>query len=87
MRKLSSVYVLVHSGFLKRCCPLVHYSSYHVYPHLAIYFSSPFGRYPTCHTLTSVTRKKLSVCVKMLSLFRAVVKFYYSDYIGNTIEI
>ena len=29
---------------------------------LAIYFVSPFGRYPTFHTLTSVGRKKLSVC-------------------------
>ena len=36
-----------------------HYSSYHVYPHLAIYFGSPFGRYPTFHTLTTVGRKKL----------------------------
>ena len=25
----------------------IHDSSYHVYPHLAIYFGSPFGRYPT----------------------------------------
>ena len=33
-----------------------HYSSYHVYPQLAIYFSSPFGRYLTFHTLTSVGR-------------------------------
>ena len=31
--------------------------SCHVYPHLAIYFSSPFGRYPTFHTLTSVGLK------------------------------
>ena len=37
-------------------------TSDHVYPHLAIYFSSPFGRYPTFHTLTSVGRKELSVC-------------------------
>ena len=35
-----------------------HYSSYHLYPHLAINFGSPFGRYPTFHTLTSVGRKK-----------------------------
>ena len=34
-----------------------HYSSYHVYPHLAIYLGSPVGRYPTFHTLTSVGRK------------------------------
>ena len=33
-----------------------------MYPHLAIYFVSPFGRYPMFHTLTSVGRKKLSVC-------------------------
>ena len=36
----------------------IHYSSCLVYPHLAIYFGSPFGRYPTFHTLTSVGRKK-----------------------------
>ena len=35
-----------------------HYSSYHEYPHLTIHFGSPFGRYPTFHTLTSVGRKK-----------------------------
>ena len=28
----------------------------------AIYFGSPFVRYPTFHTLTSVGRKNLSVC-------------------------
>ena len=27
------------------------------YPHLAIYFGSPFGRFPTFHTLTSVRQK------------------------------
>ena len=52
------------------------YSSYHVYPHLAIYFGSPFGHYPTFHTLTSVERKKASQYgLNMVSLFRAVVKF------------
>ena len=30
----------------------------HVYLHLAIYFGSSFGRYPTFHTLTSVRRNK-----------------------------
>ena len=40
------------------------YISCHVYPHLAIYFGSTFGRYPTFHTLTSVGRKSSSVCLK-----------------------
>ena len=35
-----------------------------MHPHLAIYFGSPYGRYPTFHTLTNVGRKKLSVCYK-----------------------
>ena len=50
-------------------------ASYHVYPHLAIYFGSPFGRYPMFHTLTSGGRKKLLACPKMLSLFLAVLNF------------
>ena len=48
--------------------------SYHVYPHLAIYFGSPFGRYPTF--LTSVGRQKaFQQAYNMVPLFRAVVKF------------
>ena len=35
--------------------------------YLAIYFSSPFGRYPTFHTLASVGRKEVSVCLKIVS--------------------
>ena len=40
--------------------------------HLAIYFGSPFGRFPTFHTLTSVGRKQFSVCLnnKTLSMIR-----------------
>ena len=57
----------------------MHYSSYHVYPRLAIYFGSPFGHYPTLHTLTSVGRKSFSVCLKMVPRFRAVVKFYSTN--------
>ena len=52
-----------------------YYSPNHVHSHLAIYFSSPFGSYPTFHTLTSVVRKKLFQYVyKILPLFHAVVK-------------
>ena len=41
-----------------------------------IYFGSPFGRYPTFHTLKSVGRKKCFQYVKrMFPLFRAIVKF------------
>ena len=51
-----------------------HNSSYHVYPHLAIYFGSPFGRYLMFHTLTSVWRKKAyQYDQNMVPLFRAVV--------------
>ena len=52
----------------------IHYLSYHVYPHLAIYFGSPFSRYPTFHTLMSVGRKKLLVCLKHGAAFSC-----YSD--------
>ena len=34
-----------------------HYYSYHMYPHLAINFSSPFSCYPMFHILMSVGRK------------------------------
>ena len=44
-------------------------ASYYVYPHLAIYFGSPFGRYPTFHTLTSVTRKYLFSMLKDATVF------------------
>ena len=41
-----------------------------------IYFGSPFGRYPTFHTLTSVGRKKCFQYVKrMFPLFRAILIF------------
>ena len=46
-------------------------ATYHLYPYLAIYVGSPFGRYPTFHTLTSVVWKKL---FSILPLFRAVVR-------------
>ena len=36
---------------------VAHYSSYHVYPHLAKNFGSPLSRYPTFHTLKGVGRK------------------------------
>ena len=52
----------------------MHYSSYHVYPHLAIYFGSPFSCYPTFHTLTSVGLKKL-YAKRIFTLFCAIVKF------------
>ena len=53
-----------------------HYSSYHVYPHLAIHFGSPFGRYPTFHTLTNFGRKKtFQYVLNMAPLFSAIVKF------------
>ena len=47
------------------------YSSCHVNLSTSgIYFGSPFGRYPTFHTLTSVGRKKvLSVYEKNVSAF------------------
>ena len=35
----------------------IHYITW-IYPHLAIYFGSPFCLYPTFHTLTRVGRKK-----------------------------
>ena len=39
-----------------------------------IYFGSPFGYYPTFHTLTSVRRKQYFQYVKrMFPLFRAIV--------------
>ena len=47
-----------------------------MHPHLAIYFGSPFGRYPTFHTLTSVGRKKLSVCQKNVSAFSCYSEVY-----------
>ena len=51
-------------------------SSCHVDPSASgIYFGSPFGRYPTFHTLTSVVRRKCFQYVKrMFPLFRAIVK-------------
>ena len=56
----------------------MHYSSYHVHPHLAIYFGSPFSRYPTFHTLMSVGRKKLSVCLKNVPAFSCCSEIQYS---------
>ena len=58
-----------------------HYSSYHVYPHLAIYFGPPSRRYPTFLTLTSVGQKELFSMSKTWCRFRAVVKYikYISD--------
>ena len=35
-----------------------------VYTHLVRYFGSPFGRYPTFHTLTSVGGRKLVSMLK-----------------------
>ena len=35
----------------------IHYITW-IHPHLAIFFGSPFGFYPTFHTLASVGRKK-----------------------------
>ena len=51
-------------------------ASYHMYPHLDIYFGLPLGHYPTfsysdeCRTKTNFQYVK-----RMLPLFRAVVKF------------
>ena len=45
-----------------------------MYPHLAIYFSSRFGRYPTLHTLTSVVQKELSVGLKNVPAFSCYSK-------------
>ena len=55
---------------------LIHH--HHLYPHLAIYFGSPFTRCPTFHTLMSVGRKKLSVCLKNVAAFscRSVIYVY-----------
>ena len=47
----------------------MHYSSYDVYPHLAIYFNSPFGRFPTFHILTSVGEESFSVSLKTITAF------------------
>ena len=44
-------------------------ASYHVYLHLAIYFGSPFGRYPTFHTLTSVSLTFRQVAFKLIFYF------------------
>ena len=52
-----------------------HYSAYHVYSHLAIYFSSPFCRCPTFHTLASVERKSLQCALRMFSYFQAIYSF------------
>ena len=47
-----------------------------MHPHLVIYFCSPFGRYPTFHTLTSVGRKKLSVLLLLLSnIYNFTIKY------------
>ena len=56
---------------------LPQYSSCHVNLSASgIYFGSPFGYYPTFHTLTSVGRKQYFQYVKrMFPLFRAIVKF------------
>ena len=47
----SSVVSCYEASFEKYFGPLS--PLYHVYPHLAIYFVSPFGRYLTFHYLTS----------------------------------
>ena len=36
-------------------------------------FSSPFGRYLTCHTLTSVGQKSFQYAKTMFLLFRAII--------------
>ena len=80
IRKLSSEYVLAHSGFLMKCCPMaeslviLELEFLHIrggcslivvfvfflffFCLFFVNFGSPFGRYPTFHTLTSVGRKK-----------------------------
>ena len=42
---------------------------------LAIYFGSPFGRYPTFYTPISVGRKTFQYAKRMFPLFCAIVKF------------
>ena len=54
-----------------------------MHPHLAVYFGSPFGRYPTFHTLTSVGQKGFQYAKRMFPLFRAIVK-YMITYINDT---
>ena len=55
-----------------------------MHPHLAIYFGSPFGRYPTFHTLTSAGRKKnCQYAKRMFPLSRAIVK---TDSYADAIE-
>ena len=55
-----------------------HYSSYHVYRHLTIYFSSPVGHYTTFHTQASFGRNKIfsipknCICFFVLQLTRCV---------------
>ena len=44
-------------------------------------FGSPFGRYPTFHTLTSVGRKKLSVCQKNVSAFSCYSEVFNSVFL------
>ena len=61
-----------------------HYSSYHVYPHLGIYFGSPVGRYPTFHTLTSVGWKKsFSVWLKHGTAFSCCSENQSYKYLKN----
>ena len=42
-----------------------------------IYFGSPFGRYPTFHTLTSIRRKSFSVCLKHGAAFSCCSELLY----------
>ena len=55
------------------------YSSYHVHPLLAVYFGSPFDRFPAFHTLMSVGRKSFQCAFKMFLLFCTIVKFYSTN--------
>ena len=59
-------------------CPLAnlrvkwtHFSSCHMYPHLAVYFCSLCGRYPTFDTLTSVRQKYLVLNTSAHTFFHA----------------
>ena len=58
------------------------YSSCHVNLSASgIYFGSPFGYYPTFHTLTSIGRKQYFQYVKrMFPLFRAILFVVYYDW-------
>jgi len=70
LSKYLAFVIIVHSTWKSKNWEVLRY------PHLAIYFGSPFGRSPTFHTLTSVGWQKLFSMSENAATFRAVLKFF-----------